>query len=513
MSHLARGVGAALLGASLVLAFPPNDLWFVAVIVPGALALLVRGQPLKRSAVLGLVTGLSFFLPLLHWTGLETGPVPWLLLAVFEALFFIPLAVGLTLVQRLPGWPLGVAAVWVAVEAVSSRVPYGGFPWGKLAFSQADGPLLGVASLGGTPGLSFAVALSGALLAAAVVERRRWVRAAVGVAGVGIVVAPLLIQPMSGDGTSITVAIVQGNVPEAGLDFNSEARVITGNHVEATKRLAADIDAGRVARPDIVLWPENSSDISPFHDAATYRAIDSAVQAVGVPVLVSAIVPTEDGKNVRNTSILWDPATGPGETYVKRHPMPFGEYIPFRSIAERITDAVKRQPRDHLPGDTVGLFQLGSAGLGDIICFEIAFDGIVRDAVRAGGQFLSVQTNNATFGYTEMTEQQLAQSRVRAFEHGRTVVVAALAGVSAVVAPDGEVLERAELFTQDVIVTDVPLASGTTIATDIGSWPEWIITAAAIGLLTFVVIGMRRRVTPGLDSRAEDSAKAGAGVR
>ncbi|WP_053202153.1 apolipoprotein N-acyltransferase [Jiangella muralis] len=497
---------------SLIAAFPPYDLWFVAILVAGAFALLVRDQPLKRVAGMGYLFGAGFFLPLLDWTGMEVGPIPWLILALFEAAFFIPLALGLTLVQRLPAWPLWTAAVWIADEAIRGRFPYGGFTWGKLAFSQADGPMLGLASWGGTPGLSFAVALAGGLLAWVVVERRLWLRATAAAGAAAIVVAPLLIQPLTPDGDTVTVAIVQGNVPAEGLAYNDEKRAITRNHVEATEQLAADIDAGRVERPDVVLWPENSSDISPFHDADTYRAIDGAVRAIGVPTLISAIVPTDDGRNVRNTSILWDPETGPGDTYVKRHPMPFGEYIPMRSIAERITDAVNQQPRDHLPGDTVGIFDVGGTTIGNVICFEVAFDGIVRDAVIDGGQFLSVQTNNATFGRTEMTEQQLAQSRVRAFEHGRMVLVSALAGVSAVVAPDGSVQDRAELFTQDVIVTDVPLADGLTLATRIGAWPEWIITALGVGAAGFVIVNARRARRAGASVADEPRPSVEAGV-
>ncbi|PZF80429.1 apolipoprotein N-acyltransferase [Jiangella anatolica] len=512
MTHLWRYAGAALLGVSLVAAFPPYDLWFVAVLVPGAFALLVRDQPLKRSALLGYLFGAGFFLPLLDWTGMEVGPIPWIILALFEALFFIPLALGVTLVQRLPGWPVWTAAVWIADEAIRGRFPYGGFTWGKLAFSQADSPMLGLASWAGSPGLSFAVALAGGLLAWVVVERRLWVRGAAAAGAVAIVVAPLLIQPLTPGGDTVTVAIVQGNVPAEGLAYNDEKRAITRNHVEATEALAADVEAGEVERPDIVLWPENSSDISPFHDADTYRAIDGAVRAIGVPTLISAIVPTDDGRNVRNTSILWDPVDGPGDTYVKRHPMPFGEYIPMRSIAARITDAVNQQPRDHLPGDTVGIFQVGDTIIGDVICFEVAFDGIVRDAVIDGGQFLSVQTNNATFGRTEMTEQQLAQSRVRAFEHGRTVLVSALAGVSAVVAPDGSVTDRAELFTQDVIVTDVPLADGLTLATRVGAWPEWIITALGAGAVALVVVNARRARRDGASVADEPRPPVEAGV-
>ncbi len=515
MSRLARSAGAVGLGALLITALPPFDLWFMAVLVVGAFALLVRGQPLKRSALLGFLFGLGFFVPMLHWTGMETGPVPWLILGVFEALFFIPLAMGVTLVQRVPGWPVWVAAIWVADEAIRGRFPYGGFTWGKLAFSQADSPMVGVASLAGSPGLSFVVALCGGLLAWVVVTRLVWVRVTAVAGTAGLLFGPLLLQPPAANGESSSVAVVQGNVPDAGLDYNSEKRAITNNHVEATKELAADIEAGRVQRPDMVLWPENSSDISPFHDADTYEAIDEAVRAVGVPVLISAIIPTDDQRNVKNTSIMWDPQTGPGDTYVKRHPMPFGEYIPFRSIAERITDAVEAQPRDHLPGDEVGIFETDSGVIGNVICFEIAFDGVVRDAVREGGQFLSVQTNNATFGYSEMTEQQLAQSRVRAVEHGRTVIVSALAGVSAIVSPEGEVTDRSELFTQNVMLTDVPLVDDTTLATKVGAWPEWVITVLGAGIVVFTVVSARRNRGAGhpSDGPTEQPALVQAGAQ
>lgn len=500
MNRLPRIVGALVAGGVLVLAFPPFGQWYAAILVPAAVTLVVRGQSARFAGVLGLLTGLAFFVPLLYWTGLDVGPIPWLLLSIAEALFFILLGIGSMLVQRLAVWPLWIAAVWVGVEAFRGRFPYGGFTWGKLAFSQGEAPTLGLASVGGSPIVSFAVALAGALLAAAVLafvraNRERTVRRfalALGTTAIaaGVVAVGLMVPQPDTNGDSVTVAIIQGNVPELGLGYNGRARQITGNHVAETHRLADDIAAGRVDRPDFVVWPENSSDINPFTDPETYEAIDGAVRAVGVPVLVSAIIPTEDQVNVRNTSIQWDPVTGPGDTYVKRHPMPFGEYIPFREIARRITDAVERQPRDHVAGDAVGVFAMGSTDVGNAICFEVAFDDVVRDAVAEGGQLLTVQTNNAGFGDTPMTEQMLAMSQLRAVEHGRAVLVAALSGVSAVVLPDGTVADRLELFTRGTIVSEVPLSDASTVATRVGEWPEWILTGLALGAMVW---GWRRR--------------------
>lgn len=374
---LFRAAGAVVAGPALALAFPPFNLWFFAVLAPAAFALLVREQPLKRSGLHGFLFGLGFFLPLMWWTGLEVGPIPWILLAILQSAFFIPMSVGLTLVQRLPGWPVWVAAVWVAAEAVRGRVPWGGLTWGKLAFAQADSPFTGLAALGGTPLVSFVVALTGGLLAWAVMSRDTRVRITAVVTAAALTLAGLLVPPPAANGDTITVATVQGNVPVMGLDFNSRARVVTTNHVETTEQLAEDVRAGRVAQPDIVMWPENSSDLNPFRDEQTYNDIQRAVDAIDVPVFVNVRVPTEDEQNIENTAILWHPQTGPGETYIKRHPMPFGEYIPFRRLAKMITDAVDRQPRDFVAGDEVGMFDTDAGSIGMAICFEVGFDEIV----------------------------------------------------------------------------------------------------------------------------------------
>jgi apolipoprotein N-acyltransferase len=136
---------------------------------------------------------------------------------------------------------------------------------------------------------------------------------------------------------------------------------------------------------------------------------------------------------------------------------------------------------------------MGPAEVGPVICFEVAFDNLVRDAVRAGGDLLAVQTNNATFGLTPMTEQQLAMSRIRAVEHGRTVLVSALAGVSAIIGPDGDIVSRAELYTQDALVGDVQLFDRRTPATSIGEWPELVLIIAGLGSVALALYRSRRR--------------------
>jgi apolipoprotein N-acyltransferase len=121
--------------------------------------------------------------------------------------------------------------------------------------------------------------------------------------------------------------------------------------------------------------------------------------------------------------------------------------------------------------------------LGDLICFEVVYDGLTSDVVDDGAGMLVVQTNNATFGYTDESEQQLALSRLRAVEHGRSVVIAATSGISAVVAPDGSVVRSSELFEPAVFVEEIAQRASTTVALRLGAGPEWALTALGVGAL------------------------------
>uniref|UniRef100_UPI000A97CC55 apolipoprotein N-acyltransferase n=1 Tax=Peterkaempfera griseoplana TaxID=66896 RepID=UPI000A97CC55 len=287
--------------------------------------------------------------------------------------------------------------------------------------------------------------------------------------------------PTKGDDTA-EVAVIQGNVPHPGMDFLGRPMAVLNNHVRATERLAADVAAGRRPRPDVVIWPENSSDLDPFTSPEAYAAIDRAVRDIGVPVLVGTLVDGPDNQHVRNEGIVWDPVKGPGASYTKQHPVPFGEYVPFRSVLSKFITRLNRVARDFYPGTTNGVMQLGPVRIGDVICFEVAYDEIVRDSVDAGGRVLVVQTNNATYARSGQPEQQLAMSRLRAVEHGRAVLIAATSGISAIIGPDGSVQQRTAELTPAELTAKIPLRDGRTLADRLGAWPEW--TIAIVGLLS-----------------------------
>ncbi|MGC8922357.1 apolipoprotein N-acyltransferase [Streptomyces sp. PG2] len=500
---------AALCGVLLYVSFPPRALSWLALPAFAGFGLLLRGRTWKSGLGLGYVFGLGFLLPLLVWTGVEVGPGPWLALVVAEAAFVALVGAGMTAVSRLPAWPVWAAALWIAGEAARARVPFGGFPWGKIAFGQADGIFLPLAAAGGTPVLGFAVVLCGFGLGEAVrlaVETRRTgalrrgaavlALLSVAVPVAGAPAARTLVSDKAEDGTT-TVALIQGNVPRAGLDFNSQRRAVLDYHARETRRLAAEVEAGRKPRPDLVLWPENSSDIDPYANADAYAVIEGAAEAIKAPLSVGAVV--ERKGKLYNEQILWEPGKGPRGIYDKRQIQPFGEFLPLRGMIGALNETWTSMVRqDFSRGHEPGVFTMADARVGLVTCYEAAFDWTVRSTVTDGAQLISVPSNNATFDRSEMTYQQLAMSRVRAVEHSRTVTVPVTSGVSAVIMPDGRITQKTGMFVADSLVQKVPLRSSQTPATRLGVLPELALVLLAAGGLGWAVSGaVRARRTAG----------------
>ncbi|MFI0408999.1 apolipoprotein N-acyltransferase [Actinomadura sp. 3N508] len=500
-------------GPVMWLAFPPFDLTPLAPVGVALLTLALRGQAPRTGAWLGFVAGAAFFLPVLEGIS-AIGPDGWIVLSLVQALYFLPLGAAISLAARLRGWPVWTAALWVGEELVRGHVPFGGFPWARLAFSQTATPLTPYASVGGAPLLTFLTALIGGLLAYAAVvahrardkrEETAGMRRALAPAVAALAVVAALagggaLIPTPTSGRPVTVAVVQGNVPRLGLDYLGQRKAVLNNHVQATHELARRVRAGEVARPELVVWPENASDLDPYAEPEAYSAIDGAVKAVGVPVLVGALTDSADGEKVENRGIVWDPRTGPGDYYVKRHPVPFGEYLPFRDVLTKLITRFERIPRDFAKGTRSGVMQLGPVTVGDVICFEVAYDKEVRDVAR--GDLLVVQTNNATYGRTSLPPQQIAMSRLRAVEHGRTILVAATSGISAIVAPDGRMIDKSREFVPDLQVATVQARTSRTLSDRVGAAPEWALAALGLGAACAAAWAARR-------ARAADGTNEG----
>ncbi|WP_433715679.1 apolipoprotein N-acyltransferase [Nocardia sp. CA-084685] len=523
---LSRSVAAVVSGLLIFGSFPPRPFWFLAPIGMVVLTLTVRGAARLRGGFgYGFLAGLGFFVPLLPWTGIYVGPVPWLALSTVCSVYIGLFGLLARLLFSLPGWPVWVALTWTATEWLRSSFPFGGFPWGRLAFGQADGWYLSLAMVGGAPLIGFAVALTATAAAAVLVYLWTHVTVApmddpsatepgrattttrIGViaAATALVVIPstgailrtALPGPEEGDRT-ITVAAIQGSVPRLGLDFNAQRRAVLDNHVLRTEELARAVAEGTTRKPDVVIWPENSSDIDPLRNADAAAEITEASEQIGAPILVGAVLVNGD-RTTTNSVIVWNGAAGPGERHDKKIIQPFGEYLPMRRFFRLFSEYADRAGY-FVPGNGDGTVHVapleptasshygGSIDIGVATCYEVAFDRAFRDSMHAGAQLLTVPTNNATFGDSEMTYQQLAMSRVRAVEHGRALVVAATSGVSAIITADGTVQQQTPEFVPAALVAELPLRSDTTRATRFGAQLELvsvILSAAAVMVAVF----------------------------
>lgn len=485
-------------GALLALAFPPFGWWPLAPVSIALFTWACRGRRIRGGAGLGLVFGVVFFGILIRWLSV-VGTDAWAALTLYSAAWLAVTGAGTAVVTRLRAWPVWVAVGWVAQEALRDRIPLGGWPWGRLGFSQSTSGWVDSAWWGGVPLLTFLVALSGAAGLWAVLRWRQDRRGAV-VIGAVAVLAPLLPVPtmVTTDGSSV-VAVIQGDVPATGLGFasNAERRAVLDNHVTQTLKLAEAVRRGDEPAPDAVVWPENSSDLDPYTQDDARTAISTAARAIDAPILVGAVVTNPaDPTTVLNVGIVWDPQTGPQQRYVKQHPVPFGEYVPFRSVLTRFIGRFDLVPRDFAAGSEPGVLPLGPVLMGDIICFEVAYDEVVRDTVTAGAQMLAVQTNNATYTGGGQSEQQVAMARIRAVEHGRATVVAATNGISAQFLPDGSVVGQLPERTSGWLVSALPSSDQVSPAARLGGWLE------LLGLLVAVaafVLGVRRPPGNGSD--------------
>ncbi|WP_197318945.1 apolipoprotein N-acyltransferase [Saccharomonospora sp. NB11] len=504
-----RLVLAAGAGLLFHLAFAPRSWWWLAPVAFAVLGVVLHGRRTWGAAGYGLVFGVAFNLVHLVWIqdflGEEFGPAPWLALTAVLAVFAAAACALFPVVSTLPGAPVWQALVFLLQEAVLLRWPFNGFPWGRVGFSQAEGVYLSLASLGGAPLLGFAVLVTGFGLAQLVVRvieggprpSRRLLAPTLAVVlpvVAGAAVWPTITtEPETG---TRTVAVVQGNAPDVGIGLLGHRDTIRTNHFAESARLLEDVRTGAVARPDVVVWPETATDVR-----GGDPQLDALADAFGVPMLVGALHRDDGSTLTANATLVWEPGTGITGQYTKRELVPFAEYVPLRDIARWFTPFVE-DTRDMRWGDEGVALDVAGTRVGTVICYEVAYDYVARENVLAGAELLVTPTNNAWFGPGEMSQQQLAMSRVRAVEHGRAVVVAATSGISAIVAPDGSVSRSTSLYTATSMVADVPLRQQTTLSDRLGAWTEYTLVGAALAAVVvgFVLRSHSKRTTSRADA-------------
>ncbi|MDU0345865.1 apolipoprotein N-acyltransferase [Microbacterium sp. KSW2-29] len=458
-------------GLLLVTAYPALAWWPMAFPAVALALVTLIGRRFWSAVLVGFLFGVAFFSVNLLFTARYLGPIPWAALFVLEALLTAAFAVPIALAYRwmpraAPGvlgrtlvLPVLVAGLWVLREQIVGSWPYGGFPWGRIGVSQVNGPFAEVASWVGMSGLSFLIVLVCAM-GIELVRRRRFRRGIVVLPVAALLIVLLLLPqfPTSAAG-SLRVGAVQGNGPAGYFDQRARNAVLNAQ-LAASAPLFGE-------RMDVLLWPEGGVDSDPTANGATSAVLEELSRRVEAPLLISAV--TERGSELFNSALLWTADGQTGATYDKRHPVPFGEYVPDRAFWEPFApDLIGLIGREYTPGEATPLIDLNGVGVGLAICFDVIYDDVVWDGADAGAQVYMFQTNNADFRGTDENLQQLAFAQMRAIETGRSVVNLSTVGTSQVIAPDGSTLDSLPIDTAGAMLTEVPLRTGLTPAVVIG---------------------------------------------
>jgi apolipoprotein N-acyltransferase len=522
--RLTRLSATVVAGLLLCASYPRFNWWWAAILAFGMLAgVLTRPATTPIGGFgYGFLFGLAFYLPLISWINILVGAVPLLALVVLCAVFPGLFGLAAVTVRRLPGWPVWFALLWTAQEWLKCTIPFGGFPWGVVAAGQTSGPFLPLVRLGGVALLSLAIVLTGCGAAALLMEAVSWWRASqrhrnadrptdddarIADAPPAVLLPTFCICLMfflaaavwpqvrhsgtgSGNEPTVNAAVVQGNVPRLGLEFNAQRLAVLGNDVRETRRLADDVRAGRAPQPDFVVWPEDASEIDPIDNPDAAQEIAMAVDAIGAPILVGTVLDLADRPAHEpaqtNTVIVWNPKSGPGDRHDKRIVQPFGEYLPWRAFFRHLS-GMADMAGYIVPGKGSGVVRAGGTPIGIATCWEVSFDRALRHSVRNGAQLLAVPANNANFNQT-MSEQQLAFSKLRAVELDRYAVVASNVGISAVVTPDGRELQRTRFFTPAYLDNQVRLKTSMTPAAKWGPIVQGALVVAALAVLFAAIL-------------------------
>ena len=499
-----RAVIAILAGVLTALGFQPFGWWpLLPFGVAGLSAVVLASRRVRGATGLGLAFGTGFLLLGLDWMQVIFVEAMFGLVAL-EALFFALLGALIKVAGRTRWWPLLAAACWTGVEFTYSRFPFNGFGWMRLGYAMVDSPLAWLLPLAGVPGLGFATALVGQGIAwlASAPSLRRIIISGLTLGAVLALAAAGTAVPVGRQVGTVNAGYVQGGAPGGGVYGLGEARTITRNHVAETFKLADRVTAGEVPRPDFVVLPENSTDMDPYTDAVTGALVSAAVTRIGVPALVGVILDGPGADERQTASLWWDPKLGELDRYIKRGIVPFGEWVPLRSLLLPLIPELRYVGDQSVPGTkpgamTVTLPDGRTTTLGIMICFDLVYDDFAADMVTHGGQVLVVQSSNAMYQGTGQIQQQFAITRARALELRREILVVTTSGVSGLINADGTIAFTLPEHVGASGVVTLPQRDGVTPAALIGGWLELaVVLLAALGLAASLACGRMARCAP-----------------
>ena len=507
---------AAVAGLALYASFPPLGWWWLSVPALALYMSRIDEARAPRALTVTFVFGMSFWIPLIDWIPLAVGTrPPWFVLAFVQTLFLMAWALFARWTQ-LWAWARGpimqalfYALTWAGVDAVRSRWPWSGFPWGSVALPQVDSSLGRLAPYGGTTLITAVVVFLAVLVRracaardASVVHEHWFSRPALALIVAGAFIAPLAVTlPNQAENGMLRIGVVQGDIALPGAQAYSREGEVTDNNVRASLELASSPELAHDPI-DLAIWGEGSVDRDPLAFPAIGQAVDRAATALDAPILIGYTNLNERDR-VKNWLAVWEPGTGMDESarYSKHVPVPFGEFIPFRAFIASFATEVAQSSRDMEAGDEPPLMTVKardgrSVPLAVGICFEAAYPLVIGDGVARGGQAIIVPSNNYHFRSSGESAQQGQLLRMRAMEYSRSAVQASTTGHSYVIRPDGSILESTGTEQAATLAADIPLRSSLTVTAWAGERVPGAVMAAtfvinALALVTVIGQGIR----------------------
>jgi apolipoprotein N-acyltransferase len=469
-----RFLASIFAGAIVAWSFYPGH-WWASVVGMAILLLCLDSKPRKTRLKLTLAFALTFFAFHVQWVSV-LGNDAWFGLVILCTLPWMLFAL-LPVDSKSKWFYLQPAALVIVLEAIRASWPWGGFPWGLLAYSQVDGPLVALSTIGGQSLVSGVVVVCAAITVKVIKFR-----------SFSALMLLLFISICSASvssfnsNDSVQLAAIQGNVPRVGNELSAQRAAVLNNHLRTTEQLLAEIESGLTPEPDLIVWPESGTDIDPLVPGIAVDAISELASRSAAPILIGATTwysSGSEGEGPTNSGIMWTD-NGPSQIYSKNHLVPFGEYVPLRDVLAKWITRFDQIPNDFVPGEGPGVFDVSGAQIGDVICFEVAYANHIYDTINAGAQVITVQTNNATYGNTTQPEQQFAITRFRAIETQRAFLVASTSGISGLIQNDGSVTDKTKQFESAIVTGEAPLISEKTFS---AKYPIWVLVISVTFLL------------------------------
>ncbi len=467
-------------GLLAVLAFPPFGWGFLT--VPAVVVFLWSLRRAASSLIATLAAaafGITFF-GLLMWWITRTEAIALLALVISQSVFVAAFGWFVYRQRDLPltAWVIVISGGWGLMELLRGWAPVGGLQWGGLGYALAPyASARGAASWIGVSGWTVVIVMTAAVVVRLMEDRMelRWAGSLAAVWAVLLSVGSL--WPAVADGAELTVTVVQGNTPCV-EHCAGDRQAIYENHLRLTQALPP-------SSADLVVWGESATGFStdPLLNPAVARDIEVEASRIGSYFLVGGDRPVDDEHFV-NANMVFDRDGRYLGEYNKRHPVPFGEYVPWRPVFGLIP-ATNRVPRDMVRGSGPVVFELDSGSIGSVISFEGAFARYTRDHVAAGAKLMIVATNERSYGVGPAADQLIDMTRMHAAENGIDLVQAAITGKSALIVDGGRVDLATGLYEEATITGTVRFReSGRTMTGLLGDWVAAISIVGLVGCLT-----------------------------